>query len=228
MSEMAYRPPVYTVNGHDLAEVVSAFQKAIRRCALDDALYWAADMYLSGYVEYAWKRMRIIVSEDIGPANPTLPAVIHALYETWDGLRKKGDRQPHEKLPFVHAVFLMATSKKSRVIDHAGICHFRDHGHRFREVPDYALDKHTSRGRRLGRGFEHFFKEAGLLVNEVEGLDVYRDEAAKILIEGTALESRPRQDTRFAGKAVSAGSDESVFEDDRPDRDPETNGSLFG
>ena len=53
-------PGLYTVqtpNGHLLTEVVSALQKCIRRGQLDDALYFATQMYLAGYAEYAWKRM---------------------------------------------------------------------------------------------------------------------------------------------------------------------------
>ena len=73
---------VTTVNGHLLAEVVSALQKAIRRCQVDDALYWAVDMYLTGYDEYCRKRLRIMASEDVGPAEP-LPATVDALYHTY-------------------------------------------------------------------------------------------------------------------------------------------------
>jgi replication-associated recombination protein RarA len=44
---------VTTVNGHPLPEVVPALQKCIRRGQVDDAIYWAVDMYLAGYDEYA-------------------------------------------------------------------------------------------------------------------------------------------------------------------------------
>jgi replication-associated recombination protein RarA len=74
---------VTTVNGHLLPEVVSALQKSIRRGLVDDALYWAVDMYLTGYDEYCWKRLRIMASEDVGPAEPSLPATVDALYRTY-------------------------------------------------------------------------------------------------------------------------------------------------
>jgi hypothetical protein len=35
------------------------------------------------------------------------------------------------------------------------------------EVPDYALDQHTSRGRRMDRGVNHFFDEGAKCANEV-------------------------------------------------------------
>ena len=111
---------VTTVNGHLLPEVVSALQKCIRRGQVDDALYWAVDMYLTGYDEYAWKRLRIIASEDVGPAEPNLPATIEALYHTYTDLKKKKDEaHAPQRLQFVHAVILLATARKNRIVDHA-------------------------------------------------------------------------------------------------------------
>jgi hypothetical protein len=35
------------------------------------------------------------------------------------------------------------------------------------EIPDFALDVHTSRGQRMGRGVNHFFDEGARCANEV-------------------------------------------------------------
>ena len=174
---------VKTVNGHNLTEVVSAFQKAIRRGQVDDALYWAVDMYLTGYHEYAWKRMKVMASEDIGLADRNLPATLQALYQTYVELAKKKDKHQPEKLQFVHAVVLLATSPKSRMVDHALIHHFLKHKENRREIPDFALDKHTQRGKQMGRGFEHFFAEGAVLANEV-GKDPYLELAKAALMAG--------------------------------------------
>ena len=176
---------VTTVNGHLLAEVVSALQKAIRRCQVDDALYWAVDMYLTGYDEYCWKRLKVIASEDVGPAEPHLPATLAALYQTYTELKKKKDPHDPQKLPFVHAVILVASARKSRVVDHALIHHFCNHARLKREIPDCALDKHTLRGKQMGRGFDHFFAEGGRLENEV-GDDPYKELARETLTKGKA------------------------------------------
>ena len=176
---------VTTVNGHLLAEVVSALQKAIRRCQVDDALYWAVDMYLTGYDEYCWKRLKVIASEDVGPAEPHLPATLAALYATYTELKKKKDPHDPQKLQFVHAVILVASARKSRVVDHALIHHFFNHAQLKREVPDCALDKHTLRGKQMGRGFDHFFAEGGRLENEV-GDDPYKELARETLTKGKA------------------------------------------
>jgi replication-associated recombination protein RarA len=175
---------VKTVNGHLLTEVVSALQKCIRRGDEDGALYFGVDMYLSNYAEYAWKRMRIMVSEDIGLAEPNLPANFEALYNSYTALAKKKDPHAPEKLMFVHAILLLSRAKKSRIVDHALIHHFLNHGKPEvrREIPDAALDKHTVRGRKMGRGFDHFFNEGAKLENAWME-DPYLDSAKRTLIQ---------------------------------------------
>jgi replication-associated recombination protein RarA len=172
---------VTTVNRHSLPEVVSALQKCIRRGLVDDALYWAVDMSLTGYDEYCWKRLRIMASEDVGPAEPHLPATIAALYATYTELKKKkDDRHAPQRLQLVHAVILLAQARKSRVVDHALIHHFGNHAQLEREIPDCALDKHTIRGKAMGRGAEHFFAEGIKLANEA-GEDHYKELARATL-----------------------------------------------
>jgi len=48
------------------------------------------------------------------------------------------------------------------------------------EIPDYALDNHTARGKSKGRGVEFFIKEGTKLVNETMA-DPYKERAEKIL-----------------------------------------------
>lgn len=166
-----------TKSGKDFNEVASAFQKAIRRGLEEDALYWGTELDQAGYGEYAWKRMRIICSEDIGLAEPALPAVIRALYDNWVDQRKKSDeKHTSERLFFIHGILLLVRAKKSRIVDHASISFYK--GKRdLREIPDYALDKHTLRGKRIGRGFKHFFEEGIKLVNEADIVDPYLERA---------------------------------------------------
>lgn len=178
---------VTTVNGHNLLEVVSAFQKCIRRSMLDDALYFGVDLALSGFAEFAWSRMLVIVSEDVGPASPGLVSEIRALRDNYIELAKKKNKHAPERLPFVHAIVLLATSAKSRLIDNALTVHFRRHRELRREVPDWARDVHTPAGRRLGRGYKHFMEEGAKLVGEV-GDDPYRQLAIDALMNPPADE----------------------------------------
>lgn len=172
-----------SAGGYKLGEVASALQKSIRRGEEDSALFWATELDLSGYSEYAWKRLRIITSEDIGLASPTLPAIIQALYSAWSDQRKKKDeRHGPERLFLVHAVILLARSQKSRLVDHALIAYYEAPRPQ-REIPDWALDKHTLRGRKLRRGNDHFWAEGARLANAAELLDPYREIALRTRID---------------------------------------------
>jgi len=61
-----------------LDEATSSLQKAIRRSHTDDACYWAAEM-LPRFFHHVWRRLKVILSEDVGIAWLEGPAVIRAL-----------------------------------------------------------------------------------------------------------------------------------------------------
>ena len=164
---------LHSIGGYKLGEVASSLQKTIRRGLEEDALFWATELDLSGYGEYCWKRLKIICSEDIGLAEPNLPAQIQALYQSWIEQRKKADaRHGPERLFLVHAVVLLTRSKKSRMVDHALIA-FYESPRTKRPVPDFALDKHTEAGRRMRRGHAHFWEEGAKLSNAATIPDPY-------------------------------------------------------
>ncbi len=62
----------------------------------------------------------------------------------------------------------------------AAISHRRDSEGWRLKVPDYALDKHTVRGKRLGRSWDHWASEGCQLHNEVKGMDTYATEALSL------------------------------------------------
>ncbi len=162
--------------GYTMGEVTSAMQKSIRRGLEEDALFWASELDLSGYGNYVWKRLRIIASEDVGLAS-SVCVQIRALYDNWVEARKEeGKKECAGKLFLVHAVLLLCRVKKSRICDHATIVYYegeRPHP----PMPDYALDKHTSRGRQMGRGVSHFFDEGAKLENAAPTPDPYAERA---------------------------------------------------
>ena len=166
-----------TVGCYKIAEVSSAMQKSIRRGDEDSALFWATELDLSGYGEYVFKRLRIISSEDIGLAAPGLVTDVHALHENWLAQRKKADtRHGPERLFLVHAVLLCARAPKSRLVDHALIS-FYEAPRQHRDIPDYALDKHTLRGKQLKRGHAHFWAEGAKIENAGAVADPYQQKA---------------------------------------------------
>lgn len=169
-----------TPGGYLCGEVASALQKCIRRGEEDAALFWATELDLAGFGEYVWKRLRIITSEDVGLAAPGLAADVRALYDNWLDQRKKKDEiHGPERLFLVHAILLLSRAQKSRLVDHALICHYE--GPRpTREIPDAALDKHTRRGRGRQRGWKHFWEQGAKLGNPAALPDPYLDQAREI------------------------------------------------
>lgn len=177
---MPDRKKLLTKQGYSLFEVASAFQKSVRRGLEDEAMYWAVELFESGYDEYCWKRMRIISSEDVGLAEPMMPAVIHGLYSNFkEQKKKKDDKHRPERLFFTHAVLALVRAKKSRVVDHALLHYWNSYGHEKREIPSFAFDKHTEKGKTAGLGWKHFFEEGTKLENqgEVEGEEEYKQKA---------------------------------------------------
>lgn len=167
--------PWPTVGGYDYYEVVSALQKAIRRGEEEEALFWGTELYLSEYADHAWKRLLVISSEDVGIAAPEVSVRVKTLCDLYKNDKKSGEA----RLFFIHAILLLGRASKSRIVDHATIVFFEGLREK-REIPDYALDVHTTRGRSMGRGYEHFFEKGAVLNNEADLTDEYRDRAKSI------------------------------------------------
>jgi replication-associated recombination protein RarA len=160
-----------TKSGLDFYVVASAFQKAVRRCDVQQAMYWGTELYISGYDEYAWSRIIIMVSEDIGIAEPNMPAQIYSLYEFYSMLKKKKNKHTPERLQFIHAINLIARSRKSRLVDnYLGMYFDKRNVHGQPEIPDYVYDMHTMKGKILKRGNDHFFEHSALINNCPESL----------------------------------------------------------
>lgn len=159
-----------TPNGHRCDETVSALQKCIRRGLEREALYFATELDLAGFPDYLWRRLRIIASEDVGLAAPEVAVQVRALSENFADQRKhnaksKSGTRSGERLFIVQAVLLLVRAPKSRMVDHVVMVLYEGEREPL-EIPDFALDRHTKRGRQLGRGLDHFFDEGALLAGE--------------------------------------------------------------
>jgi hypothetical protein len=165
-----------TRRGYEPYECISAVQKAIRRSQPREAVYWGWELWASGYDNWAWARLNEILSEDIGIADRYLPATIKSL----EGQSKfEKQKKNHGGLQFVHAVLLMATAKKSRLVDWL-LMEVNSNNCERLEIPDYALDRHTRRGLRMGRDWTHFMEHGARLIDpepaaEDHGFDSLQD-----------------------------------------------------
>jgi replication-associated recombination protein RarA len=163
---------IKTEHGFNVDEVVSAFQKSIRRGLLENALLLAYEMFSTSaeLEEHLWARLSVISVEDVGSGSFMEPVVIDALYR----MHQLFARGALDRFLFAaHAVRLLATSPKDRTTDELAnwaklIVDIR--GGR-PEIPEVAYDMHTRRGQDMGRGLEHFMKEGAQVANERPGRD---------------------------------------------------------
>ncbi len=183
-----------TKNGYDFFEASSAFQKSIRRGLEDQTMFWAIELYESGYQKYCWKRIMVMISEDVGLASHTGPAVIFALKGMYDHFAALKDKHKPEKLHFVHAVQYLVKVKKSRYIDLSIAHHWKYWEENAGEiqVPDFAFDMHTRRGKKMGRGIEHFYEE-GSKINNAAKMDREEELEALALEAGIWSKNKPKE-----------------------------------
>lgn len=187
-----------TKKGYDFYEVASAFQKSIRRGLLEDAMYWAIELYESGYEEFAWKRMMIMASEDVGLGEPSCIVQVMSLKQSFDFLMLRKDIGA-KKLPFTHAVVVLVKSRKSRFMDHAITVYWQQNKEEIKPVPEWAFDKHTRKGKAMGRGLKHFYDDACMIVNanKVEG----EEELERIAWKVDGVNGVEREDIPVSDKA---------------------------
>jgi replication-associated recombination protein RarA len=202
-----------TPGGFVTADVTSALQKSIRRGHEKEALFWATELELAGFGEYLWNRLRIINSEDVGVGDPLATLQVRALYENWEQRVKKekaaakGGRElpPESRLYLLHAVQVLCRAQKSRMVDHAYMTYYEgDRAGLGIEIPDYALDGHTYRGKKAGRGPEFFLDESSKLENEAMVEDLYRETGRKAHLAHFATEHARER----AFRAANAEGDE--------------------
>ena len=163
MSEfMSYDPwaEITTRNGYAGDEMVAMLQKAIRRGKEEDALHAAYEMYITSpqFEEKLWRRLLCISVEDIGFGNTDAPMFV----KTMNDLRKEfaygdGDRP----IFFMHAIRYLCKCKKERSTDHIKNIIMKEFEAGYvPEIPDYAMDMHTIKGRAMGRDVFYFLNEA--------------------------------------------------------------------
>lgn len=181
---------VRTKHGYSFYEVASAFQKAVRRCDEKLAMFWAIELYDSGYQKFVWKRMLIMSCEDVGLGDPTTNTIIMSLKQTWDYLVSLKERSLPERLPFTQAVLQLVHCKKSRYVDLAISVYWRENATKHYEMPDYVFDMHTYKGKAMGRGLKFFYEEAAK-INNANKLP-NEEEMERIAYEADEYLSRPQ------------------------------------
>ncbi len=155
-----------TKHGYDHYELLSALQKCIRRGLEYEAVHFAAELEEFNPT-MLWNRLKIIASEDIGPANPLMPLLIDYLQKQYLAEKSKLAENSHQ-LYLINAIVCLCRSQKSRITDDLlNIVYTeRERDGKFLPVPDFALDMHTARGEAMGKGIDDFFTEGNKLESE--------------------------------------------------------------
>ena len=108
-----------TPGGYRFGEAVSALQKRIRAGDAREAAYWAVEIESCGAKErkYLWNRLKVIVSEDIGPTTEgnNLVVLVAALADNYhDAWTRRNDSY---RLFLMHAIIAMCQASKTRICD---------------------------------------------------------------------------------------------------------------
>lgn len=169
----------FTKNKYALLEVISALQKEIRRGNEYEAMYWALEL-VPEFEQYLWRRLVVIANEDIGIANIPLLTLVPQQRALFFEFRSQRGGNGNARLILANTILALCRSEKSRLADHfqCVVEQARRHEERI-EIPDYALDKHTGRGRAQKRGFDHWLKEGCKLAPLGDVSDLYAERAAQ-------------------------------------------------
>ncbi|MEI5994077.1 hypothetical protein [Candidatus Enterococcus mansonii] len=172
---------VKTRNNLNGDEVVSALQKSIRRGNERAACDFAYEMYITSpqFEEKLWRRLLAISVEDIGMGNDQAAIMVNNLNQ----MRKEFQYNESDRaMFFFHAIRYLCQSEKDRSSDLLKNIVIKSFamGH-VPEIPDIALDKHTTRGKEMGRDSKHFLNEASVVIPQANVTNNYKEEYEKII-----------------------------------------------
>lgn len=138
-------------------------------------------MYITSpqYEEKLWRRLLAISVEDIGMGNPE--AVI--MVKNFNQIRKEFQYNESDRLMFtIHAIRYLCAFEKDRSSDLLENIMIKSFAMGYvPEIPDYALDKHTTRGAQMGRDSHHFLHETGKVIPQAKVDNDYKEQYDDIL-----------------------------------------------
>lgn len=172
---------LYTKNGHDMYEMSSLLQKAIRRGHHVYAGYAANELY-GRYTNYVWKRLLTISAEDCWGV---VTSEIIGLQKADEYVNAGVRGYDRNTLFLAKAVTLLIKARKNRDADYFA-CNLLNSNNtltdeelkvffnycedKFDVIPQYTFDCHTMAGRRMGKTKADMIKSEQAALNpRVEG-----------------------------------------------------------
>lgn len=169
-----------TLNGLDPFECICALQKYIRRGMEREAMQVACEMIHSSkqFNSMLCNRLEVIAHEDIGLADESVVTfVATACEQARRHYPPKDGKIGKSRMMIGNAIRKMCRANKSREGDHfsgaIGLAHLAG---QVPEIPDWVLDGHTKKGRKMGRGLTYFRDVSTVLVPEQKEKDEYEKE----------------------------------------------------
>ena len=156
---------IFSPHGIPVDTLVSVLQKEIRRSHVDNAVLAAYEMVTTSpdVAAHLWRRLRLIVVEDVGMGLPMGPLLIDVLHRNYDAA-PGGDW-----MMACHAVRLLATAPKDRTSsEHADwVATKVSVGEALVEIPDYAYCVHTKAGQEMGHGLMQWWENGAQVRDEL-------------------------------------------------------------
>jgi hypothetical protein len=170
-----------TPDGTQVNIAVSAAQKAVRDGDEQAGVYWIRQLYFTNAQGLCrikvWKKLHIFAAEEIALGDLSVKTHLLEL-ETAAGKCK--DERNSDLLHVIEGMMICCRAEKSRATDNAILWMNENPTYkppiseeikRLAEdmtqpaIPDKVYDKHTVKGRQMGRGDEHFKNVAAVLSN---------------------------------------------------------------
>lgn len=190
------------VDSEDASIWKSVLQKAVRRGMTEKAMYAAYKLASLNWWS-CWKRLSVIADEDVG--QPEAITAVDVLYRKFMALKKDGKEK---KLTWdmqrcvVCAAKILAESPKDRRADEflelVTVMEKRTADEELikkkeelERIPDEALDMHTLRGRKMGRGNLFWYEVSSETVNKMEAYEEWHEWFRPLMVKLTK-EKRPQ------------------------------------
>lgn len=166
-----------TPDGTPVDVARSAAQKAVRDGDEQAGIYWIKQLYFAD--RKIWKALSIFAVEEIGIADLSVKTHVLELEKLAEACR---DERNSDLLHVITAMTICCRAKKCRAADDAAIW-YNEHPTFTMPTPgevknlantdllqptidDKVFDRHTTKGRKMGRGMEHFKAEGAQLQNK--------------------------------------------------------------
>lgn len=158
-------------NGYNVEELKSALQKSIRGSDVDASCLYASKLMEMQEMDLLIRRLRVIVSEDIGLANPNAVLVVNALL---DNANKVGYKEG--MFPIMEAVAFMALQPKSNSM-HTIIDNLKNIG--YISVPDHIKYVHPI-GYKYPHDYDNNWVKQNYMPNGLENITIYKPGINKV------------------------------------------------